>query len=184
MQYWESLAPKSYLDVFNAVDTHKVTLNVIKSECGDAVLKALMVKWITGFAKFYSVNGTMDAYQIAELINLILEEYPHYTQEDFKLFFKQAKKGYFEEKVFGRVDGEIILRWLSIYDHQRRLAAQDLAIKQQERFKCRTDENIITNSNSYQEYLKIKKMALKGDLEAIEQLNFEKQKNHESNRLI
>lgn len=51
-----------------------------------------MVKWMNSFLRFYSVNGAMDAIQVADTINLIIETYPHYTQDDFKLFSIWLKK--------------------------------------------------------------------------------------------
>lgn len=94
----------------------------------------MMVKWMNSFLSFYSTNGTMDALQVADTINLIIDAYPHYTMHDFKLFFKFAKLGYFGE-VYGRMDGSVILSWLRKYDIQRDTAAMDASIKEQEQYK-------------------------------------------------
>ena len=91
-------------DVFNAPS---VGLSTIRNEMGEHKLQAMMVKWMNSFLSFYSTNGTMDAFQVADTINIIIEAYPHYTIYDFKLFFKQAKLGYFGE-VYGRMDGSVI----------------------------------------------------------------------------
>lgn len=76
----------------------------------------------------------MDALQVADTINLIIEAYPHYTMHDFKLFFKFAKLGYFGE-VFGRMDGQVILSWLNKYDVARDTAAMEESIKESEQYK-------------------------------------------------
>lgn len=98
-------------------------------ENGELKLKAMMVKWLNSFLDFYSTNGTMDAIQVAETVNLIIDVYPHYTMYDFKLFFKRAKLGNYGE-IYGRVDGQVILSWLNKYDVQRDMVAQEMSINQ------------------------------------------------------
>lgn len=149
------------LDVFRAP---QVGIASIEKELGEAKLRAMMVKWMNAFLNFYSTNGTMGGVQVADTINLIIEEYPHYTQDDFKLFFNMAKKGMFE-KIYGRVDGDVILRWLKEYDIHRDTRAQEESIRGAERHK--TSVEVKTEGVSYEEYLKIKKRADQGDTEAI-----------------
>lgn len=110
----------------------------------------------------------MDAIQVSDTIMLIRETYPHYTQEDLKLFFNMAKKGMFGQ-VFGRMDGEVIMNWLSKYDVHRDTVAQNESIKEQERYKalCKVEQS---NYTPYSEYLKLKERAEKGDKEARKQL--------------
>ena len=97
----------------------------------------------------------MNDLQVADTINLVIEEYPHYKQEDFKLFFKMAKKGMFGQ-VFGRMDGEVILSWFKAYDKHRDTMAQNESIKEAERFKRLSQEDNPTGI-TYEEYLKLKK---------------------------
>ena len=111
--------------------------------------------WFEGFVNFYSTNGTMDGIQILDTIALIREEYPHYKPEDFKLFFKMAKKGYFGQ-VFGRMDGEVIMNWLAKYDIHRDTIAQNEAIKEADTFKPKVGAKA-TGGMTYLEYLEYKK---------------------------
>lgn len=151
MQYWASINPRTMQDVFNAPD---ITLAAIRKETGEQKLHAMMVKWMNSFISFYSTNGTMDAYQVADTINLIIDEYPYYTMYDFKLFFKRAKLGYYGE-VYGRIDGSVILSWLRKYDIQRDTAAMEASIKEQERYK-ELGKRPPSKGVFYQEYLKRK----------------------------
>lgn len=128
-----------------------------------------MVEWFDRFIDFYSTNGTMNDIQLVDTIEIIREEYPHYTQEDFKLFFKQAKKGYFGE-TYGRIDGDVIIKWLRKYDISRDKAAQDIAIREQEKYKSLVKVDNYLSGISYEEYLEIKKRANEGDEDAINQL--------------
>lgn len=127
-----------------------------------------MVKWINSFLRFYSVNGTMDAIQVADTIKLIIEVYPHYTQDDFKLFFNMAKKGMFGQ-IFGRMDGEVIMNWLAKYDIHRDTVAQNESIKEADKFKP-LSQPLQEEGVSYAEYLEIKRRAQAGDKEAIKLL--------------
>lgn len=164
MPYWNSIRPRSIMDVFNAPD---VSIVGIKKDVGEPFLLALMVKWLNSFINFYSVNGTMSDIQVADTINIIIEKYPHYKQDDFKLFFNMSKKGMFGQ-VFGRMDGEVIMQWLDQYDVHRDTIAQKESIKEADRFKPLSQ--VQTSGISFQDYLKLKERAKNGDQEAIELL--------------
>lgn len=163
--YWDSIKPKSVLDVFSP---ELPSIYSISKEVGELKLYALMVKWMNSFLRFYSVNGTMDALQVADTIRLIVETYPHYVQEDFKLFFNMAKKGMFGQ-IFGRMDGEVIMSWLAKYDIHRDTVAQNESIKEAEKYKPLAEPEQ-SQGISYAEYLELRKRAQEGDTDAIEQL--------------
>lgn len=165
MLYWDSLRPKDVRDVFNS---SQLSIVEIGRNLGEMKLQALMVKWMNSFLRFYSVNMTMDAVQVADTINLIIETYPHYTQEDFKLFFNMAKKGMFGQ-VFGRIDGEVIMNWIAKYDIHRDIVAQNESIKDADKFKkLSPPEN--TGGIFFHEYIELKRRAEAGDKDAIERL--------------
>lgn len=113
----------------------------------------------------------MNDSQIAMTISLIREEYPHYKPDDLKLFFKMAMKGMFE-KVYGRIDGEVIMRWLQEYDKIRDKAAQDISINDSIKFKERFTEVFnFEGCIGFKEYKKIKEKAENGDKDAIKLLH-------------
>ena len=166
MPYWNSINPKTVLDVFKAP---QVSLMDIKNELGETYLQALMVKCMNSFLRFYSTNGAMDAMQVSDTIMLILEEYPNYTQDDFKLFFKLAKKGTFGQ-VYGRMDGEVIMNWLKAYDRHRDTVAMEESIneaKQHER-----EFQVGDDSVCYDAYVsKMNEMVANGDEHAQEMVD-------------
>lgn len=143
--------PKTMAEVFDKQESP--TMVAICNEAGEAWARALMVKLINNFVSFYSTNNTMNDYQIADTVDLVIEEYPHYKLDDYKLFFKMAKKGYFGQ-IFGRIDGEVILTWLKKYDEQRSLEAQNIAIKEKERIQY--EQSDLNVGMSYDEYLEWK----------------------------
>jgi len=117
MQYWDELNPLAMTDVARTATEQNFSLNDIGRQTGVVVLKALLVKFLNSFLDFYNLARRDDAHRI-EIVNLLLDEYGHFTLTDLKFFFKQAKKGYFGE-VYGRLDGGVIFNWLRKYNHQR-----------------------------------------------------------------
>ena len=166
-EYFNSLQPMTVNDVFSSFSP---SISEIGKIFGEAIVNANIVIWFYSFVSFFSTNGTMNDSQIAMTISLIREEYPHYKPDDLKLFFKMAMKGMFE-KVYGRVDGEVIMRWLQEYDKIRDKAAQESSINDAIRFKDRsTDVFSFEGSVGFEEYKKIKERAENGDKEAIKLL--------------
>ena len=60
----------------------------------------------------------MNDIQMAQTADLILEEFYYLNIEDFKLCFNMAKSGKFG-KVYDRMDGQVIMDWLSMYNKMR-----------------------------------------------------------------
>ena len=168
-QYWDSINPKTQVDVFKSLDDCELTIKVIERELGTAYLNAILVKAMVSFLKFYSVNNSMDAYQIADTINLITETYPYYSLDDFKLFFKNAKRGMYSD-VYGRIDGSVIMMWLRKYDLNRAEEAKSISIRSQEAFKKNADTESLVKGTTYEEYINLKERAKRGDKEAINEL--------------
>lgn len=167
-EYFNSLQPKTVNDVFSSFSP---SISEIGKIFGEAIVNANMVIWFNKFVSFFSTNGTMNDSQIAMTISLIREEYPHYKPDDLKLFFKMAMKGMFE-KVYGRIDGEVIMRWLQEYDKIRDKAAQDNSINDSIKFKERFTEVFnFEGCIGFKEYKKIKERAKNGDKEAIKLLH-------------
>ena len=131
--FWRSINPKTEIDVFKAPSPSVASL---ANTYDDVFVNALMYTWFEEFVGFYSTNGTMSPLQIRATIDLVREEYPHYKPEDFKLFFKMAWKGYFG-KVYGRIDGEVIMDWLRQYDIRRDTEAQNESIREADYYNKR-----------------------------------------------
>ena len=60
----------------------------------------------------------MNDVQMAQTADLILDEFYYLNIEDFKLCFNMAKSGKFG-KVYDRIDGQVIMDWLSTYLNMR-----------------------------------------------------------------
>ena len=158
--YWNNINPKCIEDVFDAPE---VGFGTMIREMGIEWVRAMLVIWFEPFIRFYSTNGTMDAEQMADTINLVLEAYPHYTIYDLKLFFKMAKLRSFGQ-TYGRIDGDVILGWMKEYDKRRDGKAQDMSISQSNEYKAMENrKSQSVGGMFYDEYLKWKKENEKAD---------------------
>ena len=97
-------------------------------------MRAFMVKVLNDLLDFFNVGKNMGAIQVASTADLIIEEFYFLKPDDFKLCFNRAKKGYYG-KVYDRIDGQVILEWLSTYTNDRMTTASDTSIQEAERFK-------------------------------------------------
>lgn len=157
--FWNSINPRREIDVFNALSP---SIAELAKTYDDLFINALMYTWFEEFVGFYSTNGTMNPVQIRSTIDLVREEYPHYKPEDFKLFFKMARKGYFG-KVYGRIDGEVIMDWLRQYDIRRDTEAQNESIREADYYNKRLIPAKETGSGmTFAEYRALKRKELEG----------------------
>ncbi len=131
MPYYNSLHPKTVNDVF---DSPSCSIAVINKEFGEQHLRAFMVKVLNDLLDFFNVGKTMGAVQVASTADLIIEEFYFLKPDDFKLCFNRAKKGYYG-KVYDRIDGQVILEWLSMYTNERMTTASDTSILEADRMK-------------------------------------------------
>jgi len=65
----------------------------------------------------------MSQVQIADLSDIIIEEYYYLKIDDFKLCFNNGKKGMYGDVY--RVDGGVLLSWIERYRKERIKAADD-----------------------------------------------------------
>lgn len=98
-----------------------------KAEDGFPKLRILLI--VEDFLRSINVvrnmqNDTGGAKQVDDLVDMLYETYPHYTPEDFALYFYRLKSGQYV-KILDRMDAQIILTGLRIYDSER-----DAAIEQ------------------------------------------------------
>jgi hypothetical protein len=102
-------------DVFNSKNK---SLILMTPEIGEMGVKALLSYAISDLVDFFNLGKTMTVEQIAQTVELIIEEFGILKIDDFKLCFSRAKKGYYGQ-VYDRLDGQIILLWLNTYAENR-----------------------------------------------------------------
>lgn len=152
------MAPKSLNDVFASpyLPLSRIVLEV--DQIGARAVISILLKEVV---EFFNVGKTMNDTQVAMTCDIIIDNYPEYRLEDFKLCFRSAmalKYG----KLFDRLDGGIIMEWLSRYTKERNeyvsLSAESSVNEM---------ENIVNDGVFYQDYLlSLQGRADNGDEEA------------------
>ena len=101
---------------------------------GEIKTRALVIYAISDIAEFLNVNGTMNAMQIGQTAQFILDDYSWLTIDDMKLCFTLAKKGAFGQ-VYGRLKKQVILEWFRQYETQRVKAADEVSYQEHQSLK-------------------------------------------------
>lgn len=74
----------------------------------------LLVRLITNTCQFFNVQANMDNNQITMTASTIIDDYGGENVDDVVLALKMARSGAFG-KLYGRLDGEIIIGWIALY---------------------------------------------------------------------
>lgn len=92
------------------------------------ILMLMLIK----FQDFYNCKSKMDRPQLEETAYIICQQFRHFNYYDIGMCLKLAKMN---EKIFDRIDGGMILEWLTRYDITR----TGLVITEREKQKTRQD---------------------------------------------
>jgi hypothetical protein len=126
----------------------------------ETCIRAVLVKFIEGTLLFYGRSREdMNDYQVASIVNSILDKYYYFRIEDVCLCFKRARENSSYGGFYGKIDGSVIMSWFATYDRERDDVIHSL---NDVKVNCNTSENI--SREEYKEIL-LAKMA-GGDLYA------------------
>lgn len=151
-------------------------LSIFKKEIGLEKTKGLINIFLIQLIESFNVGKNMNANQIKDASDLIMDEFYFFRPEDFKLCFQKAKKGHYGI-IYDRIDGQIIFDWLYKYNDERisffesKNKSESDKLKYQENkgetvkalakvFKA-TREDLENENNKELEYAKFKKEYLK-----------------------
>lgn len=90
----------------------------ISKDFGENHALAALVIVVNDLVDFFNVANSMGQEQVAYTVRMIRDEYYYFTIEDFKVCFDNAKKGRYG-KLYGGIDGRVIMEWLSQYAEER-----------------------------------------------------------------
>ncbi len=124
------------------------TLAKIKNEASETDARALLYIAICEVCDFFNVGKNMNDTQVAMTVDLILESFWHLRLEEVKYCFRRAMM---REKLFDRLDGNIIIGWLREYDTER--TEEAIRISEQEEERERNNILPTPGAMSYQEWL-------------------------------
>ena len=125
------------------------TLGAFKREFGEARANAVMVIILNDLIDFFNVGNTMNAPQVVATAEMILDNYGYLKIDDFKLCFNNAKRGYYNDKVY-RIDGNVILTWIERYVNERMNTAEEISYSNHASIKSneRRDESFLEIAKS------------------------------------
>lgn len=92
-----------------------------------------LIAQIISVCDFLNVSPKMNPDQIKETVRLILKEidFTRFKPEDFIMCFDRAKAGHYG-KVFNRIDGQVIMEWLWLYQKDRLTEIIEYNVKMKE----------------------------------------------------
>lgn len=124
------------------------TLAKIKNDISLNDCRALLSIAICEVCDFFNIGKNMNDTQVALTVDLIIEEFWHLKLEEIKFCLRRAMRN---EKLYDRLDGNIIIGWLRAYDNERTEEAMRISDSEAARQANSADEN--ADAVSYEEYL-------------------------------
>lgn len=100
------------------------TIAKIKNKISEADIRALLTIAVGEVCNFFNVGKNMNDIQVAMTVDLIIDRFWYFKLEEIKYCFRRAMM---REKLFDRLDGNIIIGWLSEYDSERTEEAMRLS---------------------------------------------------------
>lgn len=142
------------------------TLAKIKNSASETDARALLYIALCEVCDFFNVGKNMSDTQIALTADLIIESYWYMKLEEIKFCFRRAMR---REKLFDRLDGNIILGWLKEYDVER--TEEAMRQSEQEALQIQYQQQPSPGAVSFEQYIdSLWNLAYYADPEAIEKL--------------
>lgn len=104
--------------IADALNGNSKQLSSLKHEIDEETALDVLKIFITSLVNSLNIGKNMSDFQIDETCILIMEDFWHLKVADLQLFVKEAKKGKFG-KLYDRIDCQIIIEWLTVYDEER-----------------------------------------------------------------
>lgn len=131
-----------------------------------AQLSAVLIKFIEGTIDWFGFKkDEMPDSRIEMLIASIMEKYYYFTIEDVCLCFKRGRENDSYDKLYGRLDCSVFLKWFAKYDKERESALQSHPSNNQ------TIPNLMQGIPWEQYKEDLEKRVAEGDEKAKEQLD-------------
>lgn len=138
----------------------------IRENLGIVKTKALIIYALACVAELVNIERNLNEPQMMELADDILTDYGYYKLEEVKYILKRAISS---EKLFARLDYNIVMGWFKAYDVERTEHCIDIS-DQEETEKANRVE-ISDNAMSYEQYIAyLQEKADNGDKDAAGRL--------------
>lgn len=141
------------------------TLARIKNEISLDDARALLSIAVCEVCDFFNVGKNMNDMQIALTVDLIIEQFWYFKLEEIKYCFRRAMM---RERLFDRLDGNIIIGWLREYDVER--TEEAMRISDQRAMQELNEPKERAGAVSFETYLANLRERAKTDAEAAKLL--------------
>lgn len=165
-QRWESLPVKTVSDNILLEQPNLAQLQLLIPKHGDMAVKLIIMHALKEVRDFFNVGKNLSNTQVTITAELIMSQYWYFKIEDIKLCLRRAM---FKEKLFDRLDGNIILGWFMEYDAER--TEEAMRISDQRESQEQNEPKECPDAVSYQTYLDKLRERAKTDTEAADILD-------------
>lgn len=141
------------------------TIADIKNNVSLNDARALLSIAICEVCDFFNIGKNMNDVQIAMTVDLIIERFWYMKLEEIKYCFRHAMAS---ERLFDRLDGNIIIGWLREYDAER----TEVAMRLSDEEAAKSNENVASDAVSFDEYVKTLQQRAKSDPNAAKILTY------------
>ena len=147
------------------VEARTPTLAKIKNEASETDARALLYIAVCEVCDFFNVGKNMNDLQIGITVDLVLESFWYFKLEEIKYCFRRAMA---REKLFDRLDGNIILGWLRDYDEERTKEAMRISEQRESQEVNEHKEN--PGAVTFREYMAALEEKARTDKDAAKRL--------------
>lgn len=147
------------------IEADTPTLWELRKSLGHAATIAILVKAFIHAAKLVNLDKNLTIEQIGEAANDTLEGYGYLKVEEIKYLLKRALR---TENVYGRLDYNVLMRWVKQYDDDR--TEEAMRISDQEAAQLMNEIKEAPNAISFEQYLINLEKRAKTDKKAAERL--------------
>lgn len=164
-QRWESLPVKTVSENILSEQPNIAQLQLLIPKHGDMAVKLIIMHALKEVRDFFNVGKNLTNPQITITAELIMSQFWYFKIEDIKCCLRRAM---LREKLFDRLDGNIILGWLKEYDNERTEEAMRISENEESRAVNEVKES--PDTVSYEVYLANLEQRAKSDKDAAELL--------------
>lgn len=161
------------------IEADTPTLWELRKSLGHAATIAILVKAFIHAAKLVNLDKNLTIEQIGEAANDTLEGYGYLKVEEIKYLLKRALR---TENVYGRLDYNVLMRWVKQYDDDR--TEEAMRISDQEAAQLMNEIKEAPNAISFEQYLINLEKRAKTDKKAAERLADIKSMQAQKSKLV
>lgn len=171
IQHWKQQPEQSYVAIRPSTPRAMIeadTPNIweIRSHTDHATAIGIIVIALIHTARLVNVENNLNETQIGEIANDVLEEYGYLKVEELKYILKTAVKS---QKIFGRLDYNVVMNWFKDYDTER--TEEAMRLSDQEALQIQYQQQPSPGAVSFEQYIdSLWGLALYADADAVEKL--------------